>query len=40
VYAGDIGIMFEADKSLMKDRYLDEYWAEDAERVAEGYWKQ
>jgi hypothetical protein len=40
VYAGGIGIMFEADKSIMKDRYVDAYWADDAERVAEGYWRE
>jgi len=40
VYAGDIGIMFEADKALMKDQYLDEYWNKDAENVAEGQWRQ
>ena len=40
IYAGDIGIMFEADKSMMEDAYADEYWMRDAERVAEGYWRQ
>jgi hypothetical protein len=40
VYAGDIGIMFEADRTLMKDQYVDELWARDAEQVAEGYWKE
>jgi hypothetical protein len=40
IYAGDIGILFEADKSMMKDAYLDNYWQEDAERVAEGYWRE
>lgn len=40
IYAGDIGIMFEADKSLMRDAYEDAYWQEDAERIAEGYWQQ
>ena len=40
VYAGDIGIMFEADRTIMKDRYADAYWADDAERIAEGYWRE
>jgi hypothetical protein len=40
IYAGEIGIMFEADKSIMEDRYADAYWAADAERVAEGYWRE
>ncbi len=40
VYAKDIGIVFEADEAIMKDRYADAYWADDAERVAEGYWRE
>ena len=40
VYAKDIGITFEADEAIMKDRYVDAYWADDAERVAEGYWRE
>lgn len=40
IYAGNIGILFEADKSLIEDAYVDMYWQEDAERIAEGYWNQ
>lgn len=40
VYAKDIGIVFEADETIMKERYADAYWADDAERVAEGYWRE
>jgi hypothetical protein len=40
VYAGDIGITFEADRRLIQERIEDEYWAQDAENVAEGYWRE
>lgn len=40
VYAGNIGITFEADRKLIEERLQDAYWAEDAERVADGYWRQ
>lgn len=40
VYAGGIGLTFEADSKLIDERLQDAYWAEDAERVADGYWRQ
>jgi hypothetical protein len=40
IYAGDVGILLEADKSLIEDAYADEYWQRDAEKIAEGYWNQ
>jgi hypothetical protein len=40
IYAGDIGILFEADRKLMEEAIEEAYWQEDAERIAEGYWRQ
>lgn len=40
IYAGDIGITFEADRKLMDEALQDAYWQDDAERVAEGYWRE
>jgi hypothetical protein len=40
IYAGDIGIMFEADRKLIAEALEDAYWQDDAERVAEGYWRE
>ena len=39
-----VGKTFElemtADPQELKEIYEEEFWAEDAERVAEGYWRQ
>ena len=40
VYAGDIGITFEADRTLMQELEEAEHWAKDAENIAEGHWRQ
>jgi hypothetical protein len=40
IYVGDIGIRFEADRKLMDEAAQEAYWQEDAERIAEGYWRE
>jgi hypothetical protein len=40
IYADGVAIMFEADQQLMEEASKEAFWREDAERIAEGFWRE
>lgn len=40
IYADGVAITFEADRELMEQANEDSFWQEDAERIAEGFWRE
>lgn len=40
IYADGVAIMFQADPQLMEEAGKERFWREDAERIAEGFWRE